>query len=62
MGKVDRLRNRVEKVNPIICTAYSMLQYYTATEDVSTNYCTLLEKQSKFPCYNMKCRGKHDTT
>ena len=22
----------------------------------------LLEKQSKFPRYNMKCRGKHDTT
>ena len=22
---------------------------------------TLLEKQSKFPRYNMKCRGKHDT-
>ena len=22
----------------------------------------LLEKQSKFPCYNMKCRGKPDTT
>ena len=34
MRKVDRLRNGVEKVNPIICTAYSMLQYYTATEDV----------------------------
>ena len=25
-------------------------------------YCTLLEKQSKFPRYNMKCRGKHDST
>ena len=23
---------------------------------------TLLEKQSKFPPYNMKCRGKRDTT
>ena len=23
---------------------------------------TLLEKQPKFPWYNMKCRGKHDTT
>ena len=25
-------------------------------------YSTLLEKQSKFPRYNMKCRGKRDTT
>ena len=23
---------------------------------------TLLEKQSKFPRYNMKCRGNYDTT
>ena len=24
--------------------------------------CTMLEKQSKFPWYNIKCRGKQDTT
>ena len=24
--------------------------------------CTLSEKQSKFPQYNTKCRGKRDTT
>ena len=24
--------------------------------------CTLFLKQFKFPRYNMKCRGKHDTT
>ena len=23
---------------------------------------TLLEKQNKFPRYDMKCRGRHDTT
>ena len=26
------------------------------------SYTALLEKQSKFPPYNMKCRGKPDTT
>ena len=26
------------------------------------NTCTLLAEQSKFPRYNMKCRGKRDTT
>ena len=25
-------------------------------------HATLSEKQSKFPRYNLKCRGKHDTT
>ena len=29
---------------------------------VTWQHPTLLEKQSKFPRYNMKCRGRHDTT
>ena len=29
---------------------------------VTWQHPTLLEKQSKFPRYNMKCRGKHHTT
>ena len=31
------------------------------THSISLFGYTLLEKQSKFPRYNMKCRGKHDT-
>ena len=30
--------------------------------DQITDQTTLSENQSKFPRYNMKCRGKHDTT
>ena len=51
----------------IQCVQYSLEISCQASREPVKRQChegqtTLLEKQSKFPRYNMKCRGKPDTT
>ena len=51
-----------------ISSKYKTLKYYAHYYKCKTHvaiiYCTLLERQSRFPRYtgNMNCRGKPDTT
>ena len=48
----------------ICCITISFFDYIAKrVKKYTLNQCpTLLEKQSKFSQYNMKCRGKHDNT
>ena len=41
---------------------HSVIYKFTPLITQRKGWSTLLEKKSKFPRYNMKCRGKPDTT
>ena len=69
MFKIDDKKLKMMTYNFITLLDF-IVQYYARLFIKLAEYCynvvlyttALLEKQSKFPRYSIKCRGKHDTT